>query len=102
VEFASSPSAEALFTPIQQVNLPADLPPPLMQPVLQKIVNGLAVSGVPPVDYELLTAVVESCRRSSRFVIRGKIMACRMPDLQLAANVVQTHIGWSQHPASAP
>jgi hypothetical protein len=94
VELANSPASAILFTPPQQLNIPANLPPDIMQQVMQGVLGNIAVVPVPPTDYEVLTAIMESRRKSSRFVVRGKILATRMPDLQVAANIVQTHIGW--------
>jgi serine dehydrogenase proteinase len=95
---ASPPHASALFGPVQQVGLPSNLPPPLLQQVLQNL--QIPVTSLTPLDFETTQAVVESRRRASHFVTRGKILATRLPDLNIIANVVPTELGWQNRNVS--
>lgn len=94
-ELSSNPGAAALFGPIPQLNIPATLPPQVLNQILGQVLQAVSVQ---PVDFEILAAVVESTRLASRFVSRGKILATRMPDMQLAVNPVPTRTGWETVP----
>ncbi len=75
------------------------------QQVLQQVVQQLlqtAVATVDPVDFEVVTALMESCRVASRDILKGKVMACRMPDLNLRVNAVTTKGGWEPFAIPAP
>jgi Serine dehydrogenase proteinase len=55
-----------------------------------------SVVDVPPTDFELLTAIMESTRTASRERAKGKILACRMPDLTFRASLAMTSAGWER------
>jgi hypothetical protein len=93
-ELANSQAGAILLAPPQQVNLPANLPPQLAQQVLASVLGQIQVAAIPPVEFQLIHAVMESRRHASRFVVEGKILATRMPDLQLKMNLINTSSGW--------
>ncbi len=47
-----------------------------------------------PVDFEHTNALVESSRLAFSNVSRGKILACRTPDLMIKYNRVFTSVEW--------
>ena len=49
---------------------------------------------ISPVDFEQVVAVMESSRLANRSVFRGKILSCRLPDLNIQYNVIATYRGW--------
>ena len=51
---------------------------------------------VEPVDFEHLNALVESSRLAHSNVTKGKILACRMPDLLIRYNRVITSLEWEK------
>jgi hypothetical protein len=51
---------------------------------------------IDPVDFTLVTAMMESRRRVSHEKTKGKIVACRLPDLNFQASAVPTSAGWEQ------
>jgi hypothetical protein len=97
VELMASAVGPQLTEPIPQVNLPPNLPAAILQQLLPSILSQVQVqvTPVPPVNYQLIHAVMESTRAASRCATEGKIFATRMPDLQLRINVVLTRTGWS-------
>ena len=93
----SDPNCAPLFGPSIQVTLPANLPPQVAQQAYQAILANIPTVTVPPVAFELIHAIMESSRCSSRFVTRGSILGSRGADLQLRiANVVDFQ-GWVTH-----
>jgi hypothetical protein len=101
VEILSSPGAGPLLQAVPQVNLPPSLPPPILQAVVQQVMNqlmgqpgGNLVDYVPATDFEVVSALSESSRLASRFVTKGKILAARMPDLELRVSVMPMETGW--------
>ena len=87
--------ASALIGPIPQIQLPANLPPEVLQQAYNNILQQIRVVAVPPVDYVLFQATVESARCRSEFRTRGKINAVRLPDMNIAVNIVRISSGWS-------
>lgn len=92
-ELMASPEAGKLLAPVQQLNLPANAPPQVLQQLAQQLLQN-AIVDVNPVDFELISTVMESKRQASREMIRGKILATRTPDLNLRVNAVTTQAGW--------
>jgi Serine dehydrogenase proteinase len=94
-ELAANPAAAAvLFAPTQQLQVPANLPPQVMQNVLNQVLNGPPVVGVPPTDFEFIGAVIESPRLRRKLVAAGKILASRLPDNNIALSVFSTKQAW--------
>lgn len=90
----NGPNAEQLLGPVPQVQVPAGLPPDVMQAMYNHILQQISVVGVSPVDYELFVATLESTRCRSEHRIKGKINAARSPDMNISVSVVQTSQGW--------
>jgi hypothetical protein len=85
----ANPNAAALFAPVPLANVPANLPPALLQQAYQAILAGLAITQVPETPYENIHALFESDRLASRYISRGAIFALRQADLSYkVSNVV--------------
>jgi hypothetical protein len=96
-EVAKSAVGPQLFAPIPQVTIPSGLPPDLMQQVVQQVQAVLQqnlIVNLPPVEYQLRHAIVESARRASAFVTEGKLFARREPDLRISLNSVVLSQDW--------
>lgn len=91
---SESPGCQPLFAPLRHVDIPANLPPQILESVYNQILGQIPVVPVPPVKYELINAVVESSRICTRFTTEGKIFASRLPDLQIRINVVPEKLRW--------
>jgi hypothetical protein len=96
-----NPACAPLFAPVPVANIPANLPPDVLQQVVTQMLAQGGISGVPPTSFENVHALVESSRVASRFVTKGTIIASRLPDLNFkVANVVERQ-GWETvYPAS--
>ncbi|GBE54020.1 serine dehydrogenase proteinase [archaeon BMS3Bbin15] len=82
---------------VPQVQMPINLPPQILQQAINDILNKIEVIQVEPIDYELISASIESTRCISEFKVKGKISAARLPDMNIAVNVVKTESGWRFH-----
>lgn len=83
-----------IFKPVPLAQIPSNLPPEVMQRALQSILSQIGINYIAPASYELIGAVMESARYASRFVTHGRILATRLPNMQIQAAAVPTHIGW--------
>lgn len=106
-ELMKSNQASKLLQP-RQSKLPNVGGPAVTQQIIQNIQTTTAklatdlireaieVSSVTidPVDFEYVAAVMESTRLASKHVLRGKIVSCRMPDLNIQINAINTSAGW--------
>jgi hypothetical protein len=97
-EICNSPQGSSLLSAVPQLDLPINAPgPSYFQANLQEVTD--ATVNIDPVSYENTHAVMESSRLASRSVEKGKILACRQPDLNLQFNVIVTFRGWeTKHP----
>lgn len=93
----------ALLDPVPQVQLPANLPPQVLQQALNNILQQIQVVSVKSVEYELFQATLESIRCRSEFRTKGRINAIRKPDLQIAISITPTSQRWAfeSNPADA-
>jgi len=87
--------ASSIIGSVPQVQIPVNLPPDLLQQAYNNILNQLRIVNVPPVDYTLFQATLESTRCKSEFRTRGKINAVRLPNMNIAVNIVRISSGWS-------
>ena len=87
--------AARLIGPVPQIQLPANLPPELLQQAFNHILQQIRVVEVPPVDYSLFQATLESVQCKSEFRTTVKIKAIRLPDMNIAVNVVRVSSGWA-------
>ncbi|WMW25963.1 hypothetical protein RE474_04380 [Methanolobus sediminis] len=90
----NDPETCNLLTPVRQVQMPANLPPKLMQQAFNQILQQINVVSIEPIDYLLFSATLESTRAASRFVTNGKINAIRLPDMNISVNNIKTSYGW--------
>jgi len=90
----SDKTSADLISPVPQVNIPSNLPPQILQQILNEILSRINIVQIPPVDYNLILAVVESVRCRSEFLTKGKINAVRLPDMNIAVNVIKTKVKW--------
>lgn len=93
-EVFNSPVGAQFFAGVPQVTIPSGLPPEVMQQVAQRILQQIVVASVPPVEYGLCHAIMESVRRASAFVSKGRIFARREVDLNISINSVPLEQGW--------
>lgn len=91
----SNPGAAAILRPVQQIQLPNNLPPQILQQVYNQILQQIQVINVEPVDYELFHATVESIRGKSEFRTKGTITAVRLPDMNIALNITTVSQKWT-------
>lgn|SRR5574337_694229 len=96
IEFIlNNKEASQLIGPVPQIQLPANLPPEILQQALNNVLQQIGIVQVPPVDYSLFQATLESARCKSEFRTAGKINAVRLPDMNIAVNVVRVSSGWT-------
>ena len=91
----SDPGLAALLSAVQQVQMPANLPPQVAQQVYANVLQQVQVVPSPPVEYTLFQAALESARAAARFETSGRVHAIRQPDLNVAINVLPIRSGWS-------
>lgn len=93
-ELAKSPQAASLFSPVPQMDIPAAaaMTPSYGVP-LDDVVKHTTAK-IDPVDFEFTAAVMESSRSGSIHRVRGKILACRMPDMTIRHHLVVTSRIW--------
>jgi hypothetical protein len=95
-EVMQDPDASAkLLSPVAQVNIPSCA---VAGANYQTSVADIkaAAEQVPPVDYETKLALVESARLAHVCATRGKILACRNPDMVINYSTVATFRGWEK------
>jgi hypothetical protein len=92
----ADPQAKAALTTVPQVQIPANLPPQMQEQVIQQVLQQVQITPVPPVDYDLMHASVESARCGSAFTTKGSIMAVRRPDMAIAVSVTKSYQGWTR------
>jgi len=91
----SDPQTASLLAPVNQIQLPANLPQPLLQQAYNQILQQINVVQIPPIDYNLFIACVESVYGKSHFKVEGKIFANRLPDNNIFVNVIPIKSEWS-------
>ncbi len=91
----NDPTAANLLAPVPQVKIPANLPKPVMDQIIQNLLQQINVIEVPPIEYRLFYAAIESIRCRSRFESINKILACRMPDMNITLNDMRISSGYT-------
>jgi len=94
IELLNSSEAPKLLTPVPQLVIPPTVTSSAHYNTSISDVMQHAALTVDPVDFELTNALVESSRTGSRNVTKGKILACRTPDLMIKYNRLVTSIQW--------
>jgi hypothetical protein len=79
------------FNPIAAI-----LNSPAASPLLDLSETTKNVAAKEPIDFEVISAIMESRRRSFFGVSRGKLLATRTPDLNVQYNCLSTFQGWEQ------
>jgi hypothetical protein len=93
IELLNSASAAELLAPVPQLHLPMNAPGPSYFQADLPAIDG-AKKEVQPINFEYLTALMESCRLSHVCATSGKILASRLPDLNVQFNVLTSFRGW--------
>jgi hypothetical protein len=94
IELLNSPEAAKLLSPVPQLVIPPNVTSSAHYNTSIDDVMKHATQTINPVDFELRNALVESSRTGSRNVTKGKILACRTPDLMMKYNRVVSSIQW--------
>jgi hypothetical protein len=80
---------------VPQIQIPANLPPQIAQQAYNSILQQIQIIGVPLVDYNLFQATLECKWCKSEFHTKGKISAVRLPDMNIAVNVLPISSEWT-------
>lgn len=94
IELLNSTQATKLLLAIPQLTLPINAPSPTYSQTDLQTVQTAANVGVDPVAFEHVDAMIESGRLAYRGVTKGKILACRTPDLNIQYNSIIYFRGW--------
>jgi hypothetical protein len=90
----SNPKIAELLEPVQQIQMPANLPPQLAQQAYTGILQQIKVVEVPPIDYNIFQATLECCWCKSEYYTKGKINAVRLPNMNWSVNVLPITSKW--------
>jgi hypothetical protein len=95
LELAASDQADKLFSPVPQMDLPpAAFIIPQSYGVQLSDIQANSTVTIEPVEFSFMSAIVESPRLASQHAMRGKILACRLPDMTIKHNMVLTSKLW--------
>jgi Serine dehydrogenase proteinase len=99
-ELLNSKEAKKLLSPVPQLVVPM---PMSTGAHVQVSIDELIKKSTPtiePIDFELVSAIVESRRTASAHVTRGKILSCRNPNLVIHYSQVAVSQAWEKVRAS--
>jgi hypothetical protein len=102
LELVNSAEGAKLLRQVPQMDLPA---PASLTPHYSTSLDDVAkhtTLNIEPVDFQYIGAIVESSRLASAHITRGKILACRMPDLMINWNLVTTSKIWEKSKGMSP
>jgi len=91
------PTLQQQLLSIQQIPLPANIPPQFAGQIFQQYAQNIQPTGVSSINYDLFHAAVESIRIRSEFKTNLKLSAVRMPDLNININVTPIAEGWKAY-----
>jgi hypothetical protein len=94
LEAINSPEGAKLLSPVPQLEIPMCAVASGHYSATIENVKAATDTTINPIDFEFKSAVVESSRLGRALVRRGKILACRNPDLMIQSNMVTTFWGW--------
>lgn len=95
-ELLRSPEAGKLLSPVPQLDIPLHAQASQhWNTSLDDLQKALTVK-IDPVDFQYPTAMVESSREAYSNIIKGKILACRNPDLMIRYNRVVSSREWEK------
>jgi len=92
--YLSDPNSQSLLNPPSIINVPSNAPPQIAQQIWNQVLQNIATSQGPIVDFELKHAAVESEFLASAFVTRGKIIGCRQPDMNFRIGTPKLSARW--------
>jgi len=95
-ELLRSSQAAKLLSPVPQLDIPEHATAGSHYNTNITDVTGAVTARIDPVDFEFKSALVESSRLADAYVNKGKILACRKPDLVINYNVVTVSRSWEQ------
>jgi hypothetical protein len=75
------------------VNLPASAPESVVQQVWGQVLQQSLRQG-PIADFEHRVAIIESPRMADTYVVEGKLLGTRLPDLSVKVVPFWTNQGW--------
>lgn len=96
LELMKSSQAPKLLAPVRQIDMPRGFTGNLSYQTTIDDINKNAVTEIEPVDFRYTNAIVESPRIAYAQATKGKILSCRMPDMFIRHNVVETSRDWSK------
>lgn len=96
MELMRSVEASKLMAPVPQLDVPTAATMATHYNTTLADVMASAPNKVNPVDFEYVNGLVESRKHSFRNVTRGKILACRLPDLLIRYNRIVTSMEWEK------
>lgn len=96
IELLKSSEAWKLLSPVPQLVIPPNITSSAHYNTSINDVMKHATETVNPVDFEYVNALVESSRTGYRNVTKGKILACRTPDLMIRYNRIVTFLEWEK------
>lgn len=96
------PACSALFGPVPQLQIPANLPPAAVQQAIAAALQQISVIQVPPKPFDNIHALVESNRMATRYVSKGLIFGSRQPDQQFRVSNIVERQGWITHWTKTP
>lgn len=94
LEVLKSGEAKKLLAAVPQLNIPMCATAGSHYQTTVDDIKKAVKETVEPVDFEIKNAIVESSRMGHVNSMRGKILACRNPDLMIQYNAVATFSGW--------
>jgi hypothetical protein len=98
IELLRSAEGPKLLAPVPQFTVPASVTVGSHFNTTLADIMGHAQTTINPVDFEHTNALVESSRIAFSNVTKGKILACRTPDLVIKYNRVITSLEWGKTP----
>jgi hypothetical protein len=96
IELLRSKEAPKLLAPVPQLEIPMAATMSAHYNTGIDDVKKHSKEMVNPVDFEVTNALVESSRLAFSNVTRGKILACRTPDLIIRYNRIHTSVEWEK------
>jgi Serine dehydrogenase proteinase len=93
-ELLKSAEASKLLSPVPQLDIPMCAAASAHYQTSIEDVKKHSKTTIDPIDFEFTNALIESSRVAYANVARGKILACRNPDLAIRHNRIYTSLEW--------
>lgn len=94
----ADPQLSQAIRPVQQLQLPANIPAQMAAQILQQVMPQIQMLSLPPIEHRMVSAVVESRLLRAEFQSTKLISAVRMPDLNINVTIAPMSQGWISHP----